>query len=440
MPRLSERAKRRVLARQLESNKRLEARYARQLRGVVRDTNTELLTWLSSHADAPSGFEEATARIFAGLHVKVGRLFDRHAEDVDDGNKKALGLIGIRPSGTPGLPSVIARRRAENIDLVVQAQRDYAQSVRKIFDDPKNFGKHYTELKGDLLERSGVSESRAELIARDQTLKLNAQISQERQASAGVSKYTWSTSLDERVRDRHRDLEGRVFSWSERTPIGYRPGEDYQCRCVAIPYIEALGQLNHVAEPNAAAREIPAWVAATRPGQAVEPQVVARIAPEGPSSATRHIEPLPPWHESKESVAGEIDESARALPPRERTIADFLVGRGHRVRSMSERNQPGARSYDAQVNGSPVEFKSVTDNSKGNAISGLLSNATKGGAQAHSVVIDARGHGIAESRAREEVRRKVGNIKNGLKNRLDHVMIILDDEKVLYFGPEELHR
>lgn len=107
---------------------------------------------------------------------------------------------------------------------------------------------------------------------------------------------------------------------------------------------------------------------------------------------------------------------------------------------MSERNQPGARSYDAQVNGSPVEFKSVTDNSKGNAISGLLSNATKGGAQAHSVVIDARGHGIAESRAREEVRRKVGNIKNGLKNRLDHVMIILDDEKVLYFGPEELHR
>lgn len=59
----------------------------------------------------------------------------------------------------------------------------------------------------------------------------------------GVSKYEWSTSRDVRVRPDHRALNGQIFDW-EHPPIvnkqtGKRanPGEDYNCRCLAVPVL-----------------------------------------------------------------------------------------------------------------------------------------------------------------------------------------------------------
>ena len=90
-----------------------------------------------------------------------------------------------------------------------------------------------------------VTKSKADLLARDQVLKLNGQLTQLRQQNAGISEYDWSTSGDERVREIHGDLDGTRQSW-DSPPIvsedGRRehPGGDYQCRCVAIPVIPWL--------------------------------------------------------------------------------------------------------------------------------------------------------------------------------------------------------
>jgi SPP1 gp7 family putative phage head morphogenesis protein len=61
----------------------------------------------------------------------------------------------------------------------------------------------------------------------------------------------WSTSHDRRVRDSHKELNGRVFTW-DNPPIvdparGRRahPGQDYGCRCVAVPVMAR--QLKEVA-------------------------------------------------------------------------------------------------------------------------------------------------------------------------------------------------
>jgi len=102
-------------------------------------------------------------------------------------------------------------------------------------------GQRVELLAADLVERFGVSDSRAELIARDQILKLNGQINEARQTAAGVVEYEWSASQDERVRDGHRDLDATVHRWDtppvtdQRTGATHHPGGDYQCRCVAIP-------------------------------------------------------------------------------------------------------------------------------------------------------------------------------------------------------------
>lgn len=53
---------------------------------------------------------------------------------------------------------------------------------------------------------------------------------------AGLSdQYVWRTQRDERVRRSHRMNDGRVFSWADAPATGH-PGEDYNCRCEAVPY------------------------------------------------------------------------------------------------------------------------------------------------------------------------------------------------------------
>lgn len=54
---------------------------------------------------------------------------------------------------------------------------------------------------------------------------------------ADTKRYVWRAQRDERVRPSHRVRDGRIFSWSNPPDTGH-PGEDYNCRCEAIPYVE----------------------------------------------------------------------------------------------------------------------------------------------------------------------------------------------------------
>ncbi len=53
--------------------------------------------------------------------------------------------------------------------------------------------------------------------------------------AANTERYVWRTQRDERVRPSHRMNDGRIFSWSDPPSTGH-PGEDYNCRCEAVPY------------------------------------------------------------------------------------------------------------------------------------------------------------------------------------------------------------
>lgn len=80
-------------------------------------------------------------------------------------------------------------------------------------------------------------EDRAKFVARDQVATLNGQVTRMRQERVGIKKYIWQTSEDERVRPSHAALNGEIMSWDDPPPFGH-PGMDYNCRCVAIPYLD----------------------------------------------------------------------------------------------------------------------------------------------------------------------------------------------------------
>lgn len=184
---------------------------------------------------------------------KVRPLFNVMSGTVAKANKATLKQLIPITLKDAGVDKILSNIQDANVKLVEAAGRDYASQVRDIFTDPNNYGTRVEVLAKQLQDRSNVSDSRAELIARDQTLKTNASINQARQEDSGIEEYTWSTSLDERVRGNpdgkwpdadpsHYDLEGKVFSWDDPPEPGH-PGEDYQCRCIAVPYIPLLADI-----------------------------------------------------------------------------------------------------------------------------------------------------------------------------------------------------
>lgn len=129
------------------------------------------------------------------------------------------------------------------------------QQGRLIRDIEKDIKKHYTLVRTKMVngieQEIDITKRHARMIARDQIGKLNAEITRSQQKDAGVSEYIWSSVQDERVRDRHAELNGKRYKWGEppivdeRTGRRAEPGEDYQCRCVALPVFD-IDELNLV--------------------------------------------------------------------------------------------------------------------------------------------------------------------------------------------------
>lgn len=126
-----------------------------------------------------------------------------------------------------------------NVGLIVTIPADTLDKMRDIVYDGFDKGKTTTRIIKEMQRAYSISKRHAELIARDQTAKLNGQIQQAQQQDAGINEYIWCTSGDERVRKSHMELNGKKFSWND-PPVNSdgrkcHPGEDYQCRCIGRP-------------------------------------------------------------------------------------------------------------------------------------------------------------------------------------------------------------
>lgn len=146
----------------------------------------------------------------------------------------------------------IERWIADNILKIKSIPTDTLGNMRKILLDSYLNGRPIRDIQKDIQEEYNVTKSKARSLARDQISTLNAQITKLQQQDAGVKRYKWSTSKDSRVRDCHRELDGKIFSWDDPPEMWYmtksrgivytgrrcHPGEDYCCRCVAIPVFD----------------------------------------------------------------------------------------------------------------------------------------------------------------------------------------------------------
>lgn len=127
----------------------------------------------------------------------------------------------------------------------VSAEMTYR--LRQRVQDAVGQGMRAEKLKQVLKVEYGIAANKAKFIARQETSLFTAQYRQIRYEDAGINEYQWSTSHDERVREDHKLLNGMIFRWDD-PPITNRitgnknnPGEDWGCRCVALPVIRQAG-------------------------------------------------------------------------------------------------------------------------------------------------------------------------------------------------------
>lgn len=174
---------------------------------------------------------------------QAGRVDRFNAAEFD---RQYATVVGIAiPRSETWLNERIQGFVTENVSLITTLEESHFGKVEQLIlrnVQGGSVGSDITAAVQDLIDQvedvEGSTEARAALIARDQTSKFNGALNQARQVDVGVNKYIWSTSLDERVRDSHAEKEGEIFSWDDPPADTGHPGQDIQCRCVALPYFD----------------------------------------------------------------------------------------------------------------------------------------------------------------------------------------------------------
>lgn len=200
---------------------------------------------------ASISIQEVAARLSAGF---VARANLQNKEQTQRTFFQAFGIDLTGLLGDGAIKPEMEKAVSDNVDLITSIHTDFIHDIGEaVFANMKDGGRH-ENLIDIIKERGGVTRSRAKFIARDQTSKLNADFTEARNVALGLDIYEWGGTGDERERDSHLVLNGMlckysdptVYSddggktWKKRSTIGAfigKPGEDYQCRCLALPYV-----------------------------------------------------------------------------------------------------------------------------------------------------------------------------------------------------------
>jgi SPP1 gp7 family putative phage head morphogenesis protein len=221
--------------------RKVEGRYAQQLRAVGRTVGRligafdigdqsvipEMLEMLARYAETLQPWARATARrLIAEISRRDAAAWFKSSRDIGVGLRE---LIEQAPIGF-----VAQQLVNDQVDLITSLPIEAGRRVQKHTMEFVTGGRRYDELV-ELVKASGeVTTSRATLIARTETAKAQSAIMQARAQFVGADQYIWRTVRDSRVRAEHRRLEGTVHRWDD-PPVAetrgdrHHPGEFPNC-------------------------------------------------------------------------------------------------------------------------------------------------------------------------------------------------------------------
>lgn len=184
--------------------------------------------------------------------VRLDKLVDEAALNAESvvgtavsGWRAAAKKLEVSPDLSLGAKERLKAGYKESIKLPIKKfARQEIVKLREVVEGNAEQGYRFDALIDKIKLRYDVTQSKAKFLARQETGLFMSKFREERFKDAGVTRYRWSTSNDERVRDSHADLNGTV-QFYDSPPIVDRtsgkranPGQDWQCRCIDIPILD----------------------------------------------------------------------------------------------------------------------------------------------------------------------------------------------------------
>lgn len=208
-------------------------------------------------AASASAFETKLSAVDAALQkllpaeiadkLNVSEMFDSAIWKTDKEINRTLKGISVAPKMGDVERKILAREWQRNLKLYI---KDFTE--KEIFTLRDQIAKR--TLKGNryggavkaIQESYGVSANKAKFLARQETNLMLAKLRKERYTGAGSNEYKWKCVAGtpaHPVRPSHKILDGKTFRWDDppittapsEPPRHNNPGEDYNCRCFAIP-------------------------------------------------------------------------------------------------------------------------------------------------------------------------------------------------------------
>ena len=249
------------------------AAISRELRELGATHNAEAGTFSISQENIPTDLRAALASATEkaqALHKTIGDFLGKAAENVakapagltmrqtldkimvnlqnqfvvqiEEVGAKDIG-IGLKP--TEEIDETLRTTLVNNLALEIKgwAAQEIADLRLRV---QKNAMEGYRpdKLAREIAAERGISLRKANFIAAQETSLFVSKWREQRAKDVGCTRYKWSTSHDERVRPDHRALNGKIFSFDDppitdrATQAHNNPGEDFRCRCVAIPILD----------------------------------------------------------------------------------------------------------------------------------------------------------------------------------------------------------
>lgn len=215
-------------------------------------------------ASSEARFKYASGRIIKRLQemipaeiaekLDIENLFDATLWKTEKKFQQSVKNITVAPQLTDEQRARIAAEYTKNMQLYIQ---DFTQKeiekLRQQVGERAYAGQRYEGLIQTIKESYGVSQNKAQFLARQETSLMMTKYKQTRYQDAGVNKYKWKcVNMPKQgvnqayrkgmVRHDHAIHDGKTFTW-DNPPIvndkGDRknPGQDYGCRCTAIPIV-----------------------------------------------------------------------------------------------------------------------------------------------------------------------------------------------------------
>lgn len=190
--------------------------------------------------------------IFEGFAQKVAPEFtdkmDDQAKASTLNSLKVAGIEAPRDAYNSNIANTLGAAKDFNHTLITSIQKEAHEKVYESVmlsltsPDPEKQGQ--SGIENALREMGGFSKKRVKLIARDQTSKLYASLSDERLAQNGIEEFEWAHSSAGKVpRKTHVDKDGQIFKlndprlWEGPKSDQGPPGWAINCRCRKIPII-----------------------------------------------------------------------------------------------------------------------------------------------------------------------------------------------------------